>query len=1818
MPPLALMRLCLAMFMAVSVFGAAQAQDTTGGAVPDHRYLFVRDVDFFGADLTNLFDTTQAACERACSAQSTCTAFTYNARSNACFPKAGVADQQVYAGAISARKVATDPQVLSSAKVRWDALSFLSASDIQRAADLVRSNSRLYSFQGEQLTDLTAALDRAAQSGDVASALGWAGKAVALSDQPSLWVRYAELSLRRAGQLKGSDRRQVQRRALDAATNAYLRASALPEQAVAAEVMAQALEANRRGRDMIAALRVASAAAPRADLEAALDAAIGKYGFRITEHRVDNNAANPRICVEFSEKLVPAGVDYDPFVRSATPGLVAQAETQQLCLDGVEHGARYTVTFRAGLPAASGEVLHKDVALTLYVRDRQPVARFGGRAYVLPRSPDAAMPIETVNVDALDLTLHRLSDRNLVRALRDSFVGRPLSKYEADILDRDLAQAVWSGVGEVQNSLNRDMTTRLPLGEALKDQPPGIYVLSAAVPGQDPYEFPAATQWFVLTDLGLSTWSGVDGLHVAVRGLGDTGAREDVTLSLISQANAVLGDVQSDAEGFAAFPAGLMRGTGASRPAVLMAEGADGDVTFLPLTGSAFDLSDRGVEGRPPAPPIDTFLTTDRGAYRVGEVIHATVLTRDQKAHALEGLPVTAILRRPDGVEYSRHLSQQALAGGHVFAMPLGGDVPRGAWRLDVMADVDAPPLASQTVLVEDFLPERIDFDLGLPDAPLTLLATPPLQVDVRYLFGAPGAGLRVEGEVRLRAERQLEGWSGYLFGPYDAPLRPLARALDGAETDAQGRVVLPLRLPRLEENPGLPLRVDAVVQVAEGSGRPVERRLEKAVLPGLPLIGIKPEADGVLPEGAEARFDLIALDAQGAPGAMPVRWTVNKVQTRYQWYQLYGNWEWEPVTRRIRVATGEMTLGGDPMPVTVPTEWGTYELVVEQLGTPFVTSSVEFQSGWYEAEDGKDTPDRLSLSLDAETYDVGDAVQLRFVAENDGVAMISVLSNQVIERRVVQASAGENVVPLEVTEDWGSGAYVTASVLRGMDVAAGQMPARSLGLAHAAVRPGNRALEVSIAAPQEVDGQPGVLRAVVNVAGVATGETAHLTLAAVDVGILNLTGFEAPDPKGHYFGQRRLGVELRDVYGRLIDGLNGALGTVRSGGDAATAARSQAVPPTEKLMAWFSGPVTVDAAGTAVIEIAKPAFNGTMRLMAVAWSDTGVGQAVSEVVARDPVVVSASLPRFMAPGDESRLLLELVHAQGPSGDMVLSLTQDAGLSLAGVPQTVALTDQGSAQLSVPLRALQTGDHRIEVVLTPPGGAPPLRKTLILPVRDTDPETAVTRQFSLAPGAVFTFDAEVLAGLRTGTGSATLTAGPLARFDVPGLLQQLDRYPYGCTEQVTSGAMPLLYLSAVAQQAGLGGPGEIAERVDDAIERVLTRQSSNGAFGLWRASSGEFWLDAYVTDFLSRARREGFAVPDLAFTPALDNLRNRINYAPDFDRGGEDIAYALLVLAREGAAQMGDLRYYADTKRDAFGTPMAAAQLGAALAAYGDPLRADAMFRRAGELLKTQQAETGWRSDFGTSLRDTAAVLKLSAEAGSAALEPAVLIAQVRRDGARLSTQEAAQVVLAAHALSDPRAVPALTVNGVPARGPVVRRLSGTGDAAATVENISTQPMDMTLTAYGVPEVAPDAGGYGYAITRRSFTMDGVEATGPYSAGERRVVVIEVSPFEQVGARLIVDDPLPAGLEIDNPNLLRSGDVAGLDWLKTASPEHVEFRADRFVAAVDHRSAAPFQLAYIVRAISPGRYRHPAATVEDMYRPEYRANTATGVVVVQP
>jgi uncharacterized protein YfaS (alpha-2-macroglobulin family) len=1798
-----------------------------GAIVPERRLAVTQNMDFYGADLQPIFETSFENCEKSCLADQNCKAFTFNIKANACFPKSSTSEMKPFDGAISAWVLDTDPRVLAGQAQRQAALSFMPDFMLKEAARQSRRLARDYLTNQWTADQLTEASRNASDAGNHVNAVRFMGAALNLTDDASGWGEMALLALEQEKKNQ-ADRSKMQQIATSAAINAYMRSDSHGMDATSLLILSKALEERGYGRTSIPVLRLAQETAqPRRDIDDALDRAIGLYGFRIVEHSVENNAELPRVCVEFNEALVQAGVEYSDYVRLPKRDTAVEVDGTKLCMTGMTHGERARLTFREGLPALSGEKLVKSIDIDIYIKDRDPVARFTGKEYILPKGEHATIPIITTNLSEVELKIHRVGDRNLVRTIQQGYFNRPVSTWGEQALRDDLGEQVWSGKGIVAMEVNKDVTTALPIGDAISKFEPGVYVLSARVEGSDPYDSSAA-QWFVVTDLGLASMTGGDGLHVFARSLNSADALGGVKLQLIATNNNILGEAVTDAAGYARFAPGLLKGANGAEPALISATSADEDFAFLNLKEAAFDLSDRGVKGNVSPPPIDVFLTTERGAYRTGETVYATALTRDGRAEAIEHLPLTAIITRPDGIEFSRELLDDQGAGGRVFAVHLPESAQRGTWNIRVHANVDETALASQKFLVEDLIPDRIEFDLTMADTPVHLEDVPKVMVDARYLYGAPGADLEIEAEVRVSAATGLDGYAGYLFGDQSGGFSTQVEYTQvNVPTDRDGKAEIALAMPNIGQV-ARPLKMLALVRLKEGSGRPVERAIERVLAPSETVIGIKPLFDGVVAEGDLARFDVLAVDPNLDQTSLPkAQWVLNRINTRYQWYRSYGNWDYERVETRTRVANGSLSISDTgAVRIETPVDWGQYELMIETVDGDYKSAATRFYAGWYAPADTGTTPDTLEIGLDKDGYRIGDTARLRVVPRYAGTALVTVMSNRLIAMKSVAVAEGENLIDLDVTEDWGAGAYVTATVIRPMNVAAGRNPARALGLGWASVDPGDHRLGAVLTADDEVAPR-GPVTVGLDVSNIRPGETAYAVIAAVDVGILNITGFTPPDPDDHYFGQRKLGMEMRDLYGRLIDGTQGAMGQIRSGGDGPLPDRMSSPPPNEDLVTFFSGPIEVGADGTAEVTFDIPDFNGTLRVMSVVWSKTGVGQASTDVLIRDPIVLTASLPRFLAPYDESRVLLEIAHATGPSGDVKIDLRATEGLYIdrSGVPGSVTLAELGRQTLSIPITAPASGTPEITVRLTTPDGKV-LDKTLKLPIRANDPEVARTVRVDLRDGDTFTLNSEVFAGYLPGTGRATLAVGPLARFDAPGLLSALDRYPYGCTEQITSKALPLLYFEPVANAMGLSQTRNISTRIEQAIGEVLSNQSSNGGFGLWSPGSGDLWLDSYVSDFLSRARAKGFAVPQQAFRLAMDNLRNRVNYAPDFENGGQDIAYALMVLAREGAANIGDLRYFADAKADNFGSPLALAQLGAALASYGDQIRADRMFRKAGERLDVAVAQAEqqvWRVDYGTNLRDSAAILALAVEAGSEVLDQATLARRITPEDTVnrfRSTQENMWSLMAANALIEDMSPDDFLINGQPAGGPLVRVLDAQTGYDRTVEvlNQSGKTATTVLTTFGIPSDPEPAGGNGYSIDRFYFTLDGKPVTPRNVAlNERLVVLVKVTPQGSREARLIVDDPLPAGFEIDNPSIVKSGDVKALDWLKlNANPQMTEFRSARFIAAVDWSANEAFQLAYIVRAISPGRFHHPAASVEDMYRPQYRARTGVGVVEV--
>ncbi|HET6379226.1 MAG TPA: alpha-2-macroglobulin [Methylocella sp.] len=1704
--------------------------------------------------------------------------------------------------------------------------SFVTGDLENSAIRLEQSIGRdLRAIAGRPAAQLRRDAQQALARNDFESALKFfAALAAANPGDAGAWLGYSRAAMALAG-----DDEEQQESAAAAAYLAFARADTKPGKAAALAWLGEVFAKRSMWRLSLDAYRASLDLAENAKVRGIYEDLREKHGFRILDYKVDNESASPRVCFQFSEPLALGAADYANFVTvSGFARAAVSVEEQQLCAEGLKHGESYKIALREGLPSAAAEPLRRSSNYEIYVRDRSPLVHFTGRNFVLPRSGQEGIPVVSVNTRKIAIEIARIGDRNLLPTLRSEDFLSQLSFYRMKQYVESKGRKVWSGTLDVTPELNTEVTAAFPVMEAAGKLEPGVYVMTAkpaedlAAGGDEESYETAATQWFVVSDLGLTAFTGKDGIHLFARSLATAEPLAGIEVRLIARDNEVLAAKRTDGAGHVQFDPGFSRGRGGVAPSLLVAEDGKGDYGFLSLEEAPFDLSGRGVKGRAAPAALDAMVYAERGVYRPGETVFIAALLRDAAGTGVASVPLILSVKRPDGVEYKRVQTADEGDGGRSFALPLLPGSMTGTWRIEAFADPEAPAIGQASFLVEDYVPERLEFSLMPETSALRSGGEAVIAAAARYLYGAPGANLEITGEIQIEAasEAPLPALKGYAAGLEDEPFdKTVTEIEEAAATDSEGKAEVRVKVP--DAVAPRPLEAKIILRAGEPGGRAVERSLVLPILPEAGLIGVKKNFSA-LSEGSAASFDVIAVGADGARAARKgVTWALYRVSNDYQWYRADGRWNFERVKSSRRVAGGKIDIGTDaPAKISAVVGLGQYRLDLQSPDANDLPTSVTFESGW-SAEAGMPAPDLLDVSLDKASYRPGEEMQVRIASRFAGTAAIAIVSERLAYLTNIDLKAGDTVKSIPVKGDWGSSAYAVALAYRPLDTSAKRMPGRAIGLAWFAIDPAAHSLDVQLAAPAKARPR-GPLAIPVEIKGLAAGEDAYLTLAAVDAGILSLTRYEPPDPRAYFSGQRQLSAEIRDLYGLLIDGMQGTRGAIRSGGDMTPELSGER--PSQEPLARFSGVIKAGPDGKAQIVFSLPAFNGTLRVMAVAWTKTKTGSASADVIVRDPVIMQVTAPRFLSLGDRSQIHLLIDNVEGKAGDYALDIEAKGPLAAAkdALHRKFKLDAKARKSFAIPIMAPGTGRAELALTLTGPGFTAP--QTLAL---DVTPGTSGLYRRSvrmLAPGESLTLSSDLFAGFVPGTGAVSLAVSSLAGIDVPALLQALDRFPYGCSEQIVSRALPLLYVNKLAAAHSLGMDAETGDRVREAIERVLARQDSNGAFGAWSSADAEdMWLHAFVTDFLTRARESGFDVPQRKLGLALERLRNLLANAGEIGAGqGAPIAYAAYVLARNGRQVMGDLRYLADTKIEAFDTALARAQLAAALALLGDRPRAEAVFMKASDRLSALGNSLYGSPDYGSRLRDGAGLLALAAESKMPASEiarAAKIVEDARAKTALTSTQENAFMVLAAEALADRSRAMSLTIDGAPHQGALYRSWRAAAlEKPVTIANGGQAPVSIALTTSGNPAAPEPPAERGYKIERSYYSLDGAPRDpAALKQNERIVVALSITENEAAFARLLLVDRLPAGLEIDNPELFEGGSAEGLAFLKkTVEPVHTEYRDDRFVAAFtrDGKDKANFSVAYIARAVTPGHYVAPPATIEDMYRPERFGRTAYGTV----
>src|SRR6201995_5622241 len=344
-------------------------------------------------------------------------------------------------------------------------------------------------------------------------------------DDSANWLRLPP-TLFQIRPANGTEQTFLLERASTAAYIAYQRAGNPGDEADALAVLGRAMSDRKLWRPSLDALRLSLDLREVADVRGQYEKMRDEHGFRLLDYTVDSDSASPRACFQFSEDLAKR-TDFAPFLALAgndKPAL--SSEEKQLCVEGLKHGERYNINLRAGLPSTVKETLPKSAEFNIYVRDRKPFVRFTGRAYVLPRTGQRGIPLVSVNTPAVSLKVFRIGDRNLINTVIDSDFQKALSAYQLDDLGNERGVKVWSGELATASTLNQDVTTAFPVDTALGDLQPGVYVMTALAKGpgsaRDEDSGSLATQWFIVSDLGLTAFSGNDGIHVFVNSLAST------------------------------------------------------------------------------------------------------------------------------------------------------------------------------------------------------------------------------------------------------------------------------------------------------------------------------------------------------------------------------------------------------------------------------------------------------------------------------------------------------------------------------------------------------------------------------------------------------------------------------------------------------------------------------------------------------------------------------------------------------------------------------------------------------------------------------------------------------------------------------------------------------------------------------------------------------------------------------------------------------------------------------------------------------------------------------------------------------------------------------------------------------------------------------------------------------------------------------------------------------------------------------------------------------------------------------------------------
>lgn len=1505
---------------------------------------------------------------------------------------------------------------------------------------------------------------------------------------------------------------------------------------------------------------------------------------------------------------------------------VLAEDGRTLVFPAVQPETEYRVKVSAELLAANGTTLVKDAEVSITTRPLQAMVSFINKGMVVSPAAKLQLPVAAINVAEANIDFFRIGEAQLPQFLVSYNPASAMGTWDIEQVLRG-TERVMTGRYALTEAVNQRTELALPIDHA-KLREPGVYLAIATPLGT--YGWDRQTTYFMSTDLGLHLRQ-LDNEYVVIASrLSDGKALDGVKVRLLDYQGNTLARGDSDGDGMLRLPR--------VKDAVMaLAEHASGNA-IVHLSRQALDIS--GLDSGGAAYQVNQFhLALPRDLYRPGETIDGMALVRDSDGKLLPNAKVTLRLADPEGQIV---LERELLAGprGEVaINHPLPHAAPTGNYQLSLATAASAQ---SFRILVEDFMPARIKAEITPPAPVMSLDEAPSFELSANYFYGAPADGNTVDLGLRIRAANQpFVQWPGFSVGVVSDDKRDDYLMLEQVKLDDSGSTSVALDSSTFDNYRQWqsPLQITLRADIQDSGGRPVSARGDLLMWPGagsMPALKVAND-DGYIGADQALELELLSLDSSGTPQAETLNLRIINENRDYYWQYVNGEgWDYryqsQPYTEQESSLAVTAT---EPLKQPLFLRPGWYRLELTNSSGQ-LSSQVVAIGEWADYGDAtKPLPDAVRVTLDKPSYRGGDDAQVTVAAPYPGEGVLLVESNSgLLWSQRISVGTDATTFELPIDDEWQRhDLYVSALITQPDTAARASQQLRAIGTAHLPLDRSERklALELQLADNAE---PLKPLPLTIKVAN-ANGQMVNVAVSVVDEGALAVTEYQMPDPYTTYFGRRALIQQLYDNYGEVFRLDAAARAELRYGGDADLLARGGQFKSEVRILTLWLGPLQTDSNGEASLNIDLPDFIGSARISAVAWDDERFGLAEKNVTVASPVIAELAMPRFLARGDNATLQLELRNMTGAERtlDLELSASSNLNLGTGGGKQQITLPPGKKVLMPVAV-SVNDGSRRGEISL-----------------KLGDQTLTISRQFNLATREPYAAEtrsqrAVVKAGEQFAASNqeqGLLASSLQTRFAInnaPALglashFNGLLHYPYGCLEQVTSAAMPLLLTNGASREAlGLKLPDNLKDPTAallSAIDQLRAKQRPNGSFGLWDSNSSEEpYLTAYASDFLLRARAAGYAVPDAMLKPALERLQYYVNSPLALDEPADEPghwrlsvqAYAAYLLAQQQQVSLAQLRPLFDRDARDARSSLPLMRFAAAFALLGDHKRATDAAQRA---LKLERDDDRWYGDYGSPVRDLAQSLVLMLrhqllveESQNKLFELSDLVRDYQYYW--YSTQDQAALLELALSLEVNKNWQANVSLGADqqqlARSGNWQQLVSGPAAPFSLSNSGEAPLFVEVTTVGYPLAAPTPVSNGVSVVRRYYNELGKPIVGApqLKVGQRLVVELTVRADKRMPDALLVD-LLPAGLELENPALFAGDDgqmqlpggINLLDPRVNPHARHVEFRDDRFVAALALPAKQDVTITYIARAVTTGTFGLPATLVEDMYRPARRA-----------